>query len=413
MKLRKFIINFIFIALIIIYPAHKVMALTDNGVDLGVKYQTHIQNIGWQGFLDNGDLAGTTGRSLRLESINISVENPVPGMTIRYKTHVQNVGWLDWVQGGQASGTTGRSLRLEGIMIELVGAPAGYHVQYQVHVQNIGWQDWVQDGALAGTTGRSLRLEAIRIKISNSSIPNQFVLKNYTINTTLQQMCDTEFAVAPVFGNSSAKATKDQVMYYLDSNNFKNNEQNMQFMRNDSYVEGISVANLNIYLADKGIFKNQGQSFIDAAKQNNINVTYLVAHALWETGLGTSQLSNGISVSSVNGQPVPTKVAYNMFGIGAYDGNAKVYGAEAGYKNGWFSVDAAIKGGAAWISSNYIHSNTYNQNTVYKMRWNSTVTWHQYATDVHWAYGIASLENKVTGYCSGATINFDIPNYLQ
>ncbi len=145
------------------------MALTDNGVDLGVKYQTHIQNIGWQGFLDNGDLAGTTGKSLRLESINISVENPVPGMTIRYKTHVQNVGWLDWVQGGQASGTTGRSLRLEGIMIELVNAPAGYHVQYQVHVQNIGWQDWVQDGALAGTTGRSLRLEAIRIKISNSS----------------------------------------------------------------------------------------------------------------------------------------------------------------------------------------------------------------------------------------------------
>jgi N-acetylmuramoyl-L-alanine amidase len=132
---------------------------------LNVKYQTHIENVGWQGFMYDGQMSGTSGRSLRLEGINISLESSYPNVKVLYQTHIQNIGWQDWVQNGQLSGTSGKSLRLEGIRIKLQGAPVGYHIQYQVHVQNLGWQDWVEDGEMAGTLGLSYRLEGIRIRV--------------------------------------------------------------------------------------------------------------------------------------------------------------------------------------------------------------------------------------------------------
>lgn len=141
----------------------KVFAAESNSVS--VQYQTHVQNVGWQDFVTNNSISGTSGQSLRLEGIRINLLNPIPGMKIKYQTHVQNVGWQDWKYDGEMSGTSGQSLRLEGIRIVLENAPKGYHIQYKTHVQNVGWQNWSQDGELAGTTGMSLRLEAIVIKI--------------------------------------------------------------------------------------------------------------------------------------------------------------------------------------------------------------------------------------------------------
>jgi hypothetical protein len=34
-------------------------------------YQAHVQNIGWQGTVCNGQQAGTTGQSLRMEAVQI------------------------------------------------------------------------------------------------------------------------------------------------------------------------------------------------------------------------------------------------------------------------------------------------------------------------------------------------------
>lgn len=139
--------------------------------DIKLKYQSHIQNVGWEPLKTNDEFGGTSGRGLRLEGIKISIESPNKNIRVKYQTHVQNVGWQDYVYDGDQSGTTGKSLRLEGIRIQLVNAPIGYHIEYQTHVQNIGWQGYVRDGELAGTTGKSLRLEAIRIKIVKDVIP--------------------------------------------------------------------------------------------------------------------------------------------------------------------------------------------------------------------------------------------------
>jgi len=39
--------------------------------DFSVIYQAHVQNITWQEVVKNGEIAGTTGKSLRLEAIKI------------------------------------------------------------------------------------------------------------------------------------------------------------------------------------------------------------------------------------------------------------------------------------------------------------------------------------------------------
>ena len=128
---------------------------------VGVTYSTHVQNIGWQGSVNDGSVSGTTGRSLRLEGIKISS----PVADLEYRTHVQNIGWESgWTSAGGVSGTTGRSLRLEAIQIRLKGASASqYDIYYRVHVQNFGWTGWASNGASCGSAGYGYRLEAIQI----------------------------------------------------------------------------------------------------------------------------------------------------------------------------------------------------------------------------------------------------------
>ena len=131
-----------------------------------VSYTTHVQNEGWQKEVSDGAMAGTKGKSLRLEGIKIRVNGDGLQGGIEYSTHVQNLGWQPYVSNGEMAGTKGKSLRLEGIKIRLTGELAEkYHVEYRTHVQNEGWQDWVRDDAVSGTHGKGLRLEGIEIRL--------------------------------------------------------------------------------------------------------------------------------------------------------------------------------------------------------------------------------------------------------
>ncbi len=133
-----------------------------------VIYQGYVQNIGWAEEVSNGDVAGSTGRGLRMEGLKISLDTELQG-SISYRTHVQNIGWQNWVSDGEYAGTQNRSLRAEAVQIRLSGEIASlYDVYYRVHVQNIGWQNWQNSGSAAGTTGQELRVEAIQIRLTGS-----------------------------------------------------------------------------------------------------------------------------------------------------------------------------------------------------------------------------------------------------
>lgn len=198
-------------------------------------------------------------------------------------------------------------------------------------------------------------------------------------------------------------ATESETAEYMNPNSFYTDAYKYQFL-DLSKPNNVSEETLNNYLADKGVMKGMGAAFIEAAKEYNVSEVYLVAHACLESGNGTSHLATGVEV---NGTTV-----YNLFGIGAYDANPVGNGSQRAYSQGWTSVESAIKGGAKWISENYVNSSDGRQNTLYKMLWNpENPGTHQYATDIGWAVKQAVSIEKIFSSFTDATLSFDVPVY--
>lgn len=138
-----------------------------------IKYRTHVQDYGWQGYVKEGEMSGTSGKSKRLEAIDIKLDNAKYSGSIEYKTHIQNIGWeSNWKKDGEISGTSGKSYRLEAIKIKLTGEISEhYDIYYRVHAENFGWLDWAKNGESAGTAGYAYRLEGIEIKLLKKDSP--------------------------------------------------------------------------------------------------------------------------------------------------------------------------------------------------------------------------------------------------
>ena len=79
---------------------------------------------------------------------------------------MQTFGWQDWVKEGELAGTTGLAKRLEAIEIRLTGDMGKkYDIYYRVHCQTFGWTGWAKNGAPCGSEGYYKRLEAIEIRL--------------------------------------------------------------------------------------------------------------------------------------------------------------------------------------------------------------------------------------------------------
>ncbi|MEI3607575.1 SH3 domain-containing protein [Pseudogracilibacillus sp. SE30717A] len=227
-------------------------------------------------------------------------------------------------------------------------------------------------------------------------------------------------------------ASPKDVLYYLNPNNFVNHEKQIFQFLDLSKPSGATAAVLNKALKGKGILEGQGQAFIDAGKQNDINDVYLISHAFLETGHGTSELATGVEVGKdKNGKTTMVtasnrknltniKIVYNMFGIGAYDDCALKCGSERAYDRDWTTPYKAIVGGAEFIGNDYIKGqNTTNtvQNTIYKMRWNPEYMertksfGHQYATDVGWASKQINNMYNLYQQLDSYTLILDVPEY--
>jgi beta-N-acetylglucosaminidase len=264
----------------------------------------------------------------------------------------------------------------------------------------------------------TIRVEMVgndgRIISRNIAIKIYGIVEYQNYNRSIDNMVSTQLSSGAVYQNTTTwtwdPANSSMVKQYVDPANIINDEYRKYEFLKLSYNEGASVIDLNNVLNGRGILNGRGQEFLNSAKANNINPIYLISHAILETGSGTSALSKGIEVSSVDGIDVPPKVVYNLFGIGAFDSNPNKYGSEYAYKQGWFSIEQAISGGAYFISKGYINNTSTNQNTLYKMRWNpANPGTHQYATDVRWAYNQIFNIKKLVESCPNSVIYFDIP----
>ncbi|KAK8805818.1 hypothetical protein WA158_002474 [Blastocystis sp. Blastoise] len=125
-------------------------------------YEGHVENVGWQGPVFEGKIAGCPGKNLKLEALRLWYQGPGSIIT---EVHVENLGWLPGVSTGALAGTTGRNFRIEALKCQIVNCP-GVHIEYQGFVQKKGWTQWVKDGEVCGTSGEALRLEGIRFRLS-------------------------------------------------------------------------------------------------------------------------------------------------------------------------------------------------------------------------------------------------------
>ncbi len=241
-----------------------------------------------------------------------------------------------------------------------------------------------------------------------------WVIKNSDqTNFTLSQAVDKQLQLdnpTPIFIRSfgyNTSAERTDILQYMNPDRFKDDPYGIyQFMKLN-YVEGITKDNINASLSGAGVLDGKGQVFLEACKLYKVNPAYLVAHAILETGHGTSELSKGVKYEG--------KVVYNFFGIGAKDGNATTLGAKTAYENRWFSPEEAIRGGVEWISGRYINASS-KQNTLYKMRWNMDqygTPYHQYASDVPWAYKQIRYIKQVLDNCPSARLEFELPVYKK
>lgn len=175
----------------------RIEAIKVTGKDTPYIYRVHQKNIGWTDWTFNGNWAGTKGKGLQIEAIEImaakflatpfvqnkgwlqeSVCNNVIGITghnlrleafkinplgmgIGVKAHIQDEGWVDYgtINKDTVIGTTNESKRIECLCFK-------GDFEYRVHIQNSGWTDWTKaDGvATLGTVGQALRIEAIQFR---------------------------------------------------------------------------------------------------------------------------------------------------------------------------------------------------------------------------------------------------------
>ncbi|WP_261853932.1 N-acetylglucosaminidase, partial [Clostridium folliculivorans] len=300
---------------------------------------------------------------------------------------------------------------------------------------NAGYGYWLDT---VNYTNGNHRIAVTAIANDNSSYKLEYTLnfQNNTLvytkyNNTLDNYSKIEMKPngMPQIYDTNQKIWRDalqpEVAFYMNPDNFINDDNaKYMFLRLD-YSDGIKAWQLDNVLKGKGILEGKGQVFIDAGRLSNVNPIYLVSHALLETGNGTSDLATGkIIVSKMHNvfgdinsgtYDVDYKMVYNVFGIGALDANANLWGAEKAYSEKWFTIDDAIRGGAKWIGASYIANSTYNQNTLYKMRWDFTTDtmWHQYATDVQWAYKQTFNIKKLIDDMDDPILHFDVPSFSK
>lgn len=145
-----------------------------------VYYRAHVEKIGWLDWAKNAEVSGTTGYGLKIEALEIRIlpknrkpskETYLPSkiileeIQVNYKAHIQNHGWLSPVSNGETAGFTNSSLRLEAMQITQTTNPF-VHLEYRSYSEDLGWGQYVHSSAESGSIGLGKKLEAIEMRLS-------------------------------------------------------------------------------------------------------------------------------------------------------------------------------------------------------------------------------------------------------
>lgn len=123
----------------------RLEAIRITGKESFYLYRVHQKSIGWSEWANNGEWAGTTGKGLQMEALEIKKS------MFSVEPHVQSKGWLSPKAAENVIGITGHALRLEAIRIN----PYGKTIKAKVHIQSKGWVDYgmITKDTIIGTVG--------------------------------------------------------------------------------------------------------------------------------------------------------------------------------------------------------------------------------------------------------------------
>ena len=253
---------------------------------------------------------------------------------------------------------------------------------------------------------------------------------------SLSRMADLQVARGEGISWSEFYSALDPDQYQYGTSEF------YQFAELDHGWSGVTPSSMNTFVSNncswseqsygrKSNLVNQGSAFKQAAQSSGVNEVYLLAHAIWESGWGCSELAGGWTPDKdgeviVNGVHYPYykgTTYYNFYGIGAVDSNALAGGRAMAVKEGWTSPSKAITGAAEWIADNYLNRGyPGDQNTLYLMKWDvpgaaeTGSAWHEYCTGLNsWVLGISRIMDncyKAAGKSMESSgLKFNVPVY--
>ncbi len=105
--------------------SRRIESLEVTGIEPeNILMMAHVQNIGdmSQYVREDGTVVvGYPGEGLRMEAFSIELLNDYAKYyDIYYRVHVKGYGWLGWAKNGEVAGTSGHSFRIESIEIKVV-----------------------------------------------------------------------------------------------------------------------------------------------------------------------------------------------------------------------------------------------------------------------------------------------------
>jgi uncharacterized protein YjdB len=234
--------------------------------------QAHMQNSGWQTSQtvnENQILnLGIVDTTLRVEAMKISVTGPVSG-GINYQAQSQSLGWQPAVSDGQIAGTVGKSLRMETIKVSLTGDLAtSYNIYYRTQVENYGWLGWTKDGNASGTVSKSLRLQALQLVLvkKGSTLP-------ITVDTSKNPCISPDDPLQTYRTISSTNVYPQNTLFAIDQNGRNDGLYSAPYATDntaDNANQKAKIQHGTVVLADKSVLLSEGTTFIHI----NLNGTW-------------------------------------------------------------------------------------------------------------------------------------------
>lgn len=268
------------------------------------------------------------------------------------------------------------------------------------------------------------------------------VHKSYTTINTADWVCSTcitDKGEPILYENQWYCASKKTVSFYLDPRNWLNERyifafETLSFNENvhtvdgiksiikGSFMEGDTITYIDTTGNTQIINKSYAQVIYEAGKEQNVSPYHLAARIIQEQGKDGSATSSGnYTYTDSNGAETKYFGYYNFFNIGSTAPSGSPIseviknGLESAKDKKWTTPELAIKGGASFLSSEYI--NGY-QDSLYLQKFgvdelSNCLYWHQYQQNLSAPYTESTSIRK--GYTNlgilDSNFNFIVPIY--